>query len=233
MASLISGLRQIGRAIRSFLFSLLGWARRDFIWALLIIPILSSVLVYRLSAANFLEWGDYGVFKAQMEVLHPALLAGFLLVSLLRLWVSRDAAFAFLAVLSVFVLGRELMGQGSTILLYAGLTGLIVYGNKHPDRIASLLRSKWATSFLGMCFVCYLSSQLLDRGVVKRIGWLIFWDTSWQPPFSSNLEEALESLGGLFLLFSPFVIRAGDRSNSSRDKEPTNPNHTKKFSNKQ
>ena len=229
MGSLISGSLRSGRAIRSFLFSMLGWVRCDFIWGLLIIPILSSVFVYSLSAADFLEWGDYGVFKAQMEVLHPVLLAGFLLVSLLRLWVSRDATFAFLAVLSVFVLGRELMGQGSSIFLYAGLIGLIVYGNRHPDRIASVLRSKWATSFLGMCFVCYLSSQLLDRGVVKRIGWLLLWDTSWKPPFSSNLEEALESLGGLFLLFTPFAIRAGDKSDPSRDKEPTNPNHNQPF----
>ena len=212
MGSLISGSLRSGRAIRSFLFSLPGWGRRDFKWGLLIIPVLSSVLVYRLSAANFMGWGDYGVFKSLMEVVHPALLAGFLLVSLLRLFMSRDIAFSFLAVLSLFVLGRELIGQGSTIFLYAGLIGLIVYGNRHPDRIASLLRSKWATSFLGMCFVCYLSSQLLDRGVVKRIGWLLLWDTSWQPPFSSNLEEALESLGGLFLLFTPFAIRAGDKS---------------------
>jgi hypothetical protein len=206
--------------MRSFLFSLLGWAHRDFIWGLLIIPILLSVLVYSLSAANFLGWGDHRVFKSLMEIVHPALLAGFLVVSLLRLFVSRDTAFAFLAVLSIFVLGREIMGQGSTVLLYAGLIGLLVYGNRHPDRLVSLLRSKWATSFLGMCFVCYLSSQLLDRGIVKRIGWLILWDTSWKPPFSSNLEEALESLGGLFLLFSAFVIRAGDRSNPAREKEP-------------
>ncbi len=167
-----------------------------------------------------------------MEVVHPALLAGFLLVSLLRLWVSRDPAFAFLAVLSVFVLGRELMGQGSTVILYAALIGLIIYGNRYPDRIASLLQSKWATSFLGMCFVCYLSSQLLDRGIVKRIGWLILWDTSWKPPFSSNLEEALESLGGLFLLLTPFAIGAGLRSNPTRKKEPTHPNSTKKLSKK-
>ncbi len=221
MGSLISGPLQKGRTIRSFLFSTLGWVRRDFKWGLLIVPILLSALVYSLSAANFQGWGDHSVFKPLMEVVHPALLAGFLLVSLLRLWVSRDTAFAFLAVLSVFVLGRELMGQGSTVILYAALIGLIIYGNRHPDRIASLLRSQWATSFLGMCFVCYLSSQLLDRGIVKRIGWLILWDTSWKPPFSSNLEEALESLGGLFLLFMPFAIRAGVRSNPTRKKERT------------
>lgn len=181
-------------------------------------PILMSVLVYSLSGADFQGWGDQSVFKPLMEVVHPTLLAGFLLVSLLRLWVSRDTAFAFLAVLSAFVLGRELMGQGSTIILYAALIGLIIYGNRYPDRIASLLSSKWATSFLGMCFVCYLSSQLLDRGIVKRIGWLIFWDTSWKPPYSSNLEEALESLGGLFLLCTPFAVRLGARANPSKKK---------------
>jgi hypothetical protein len=221
MDSLNSGPLQKGRTIRSFLSSMLGWLRRDFLWGLLIVPILYIVLIYSLSEADFQGWGDHSVFKPLMEIVHPALLAGFLLVSLLRLWVSRDTAFAFLAVLSVFVLGRELMGQGSTFILYAALMGLIIYGNRYPDRIASLLRSQWATSFLGMCFVCYLSSQLLDRGIVKRIGWLILWDTSWKPPFSSNLEEALESLGGLFLLLTPFAIGAGLRSNPTRKKERT------------
>jgi len=220
MGVLISGPLKYGRALRSFLSSMLGWVVRDFIWGLLIIPILLIVLVYSLSAVNFQGWADHSVFKPLMEIVHPALLASFLLVSLLRLWMSRDTAFAFLAVLSGFVLGRELMGQGSTIILYAGLIGIIVYGHRHPDRIGSLLRSKWATSFLGMCFMCYLISQLLDRGIVKRIGWLILWDTSWKLPFSSNLEEALESLGGMFLLFTPLVIHAGDRSNPARTKAP-------------
>ncbi|MGD8268137.1 MAG: hypothetical protein PVG19_13395 [Desulfobacterales bacterium] len=43
--------------------------------------------------------------------------------------------------------------------------------------------------------------------MVKRIGWLILWDTSWKPPHASNLEEALESLGGFFLLLAPMTIR--------------------------
>jgi len=218
VGSLISALRRCGLAMRSFIFSLPGWVRCDFKWGLLIIPVLWSVLVYCLSAANFLGWGDSGVFKPLMEIAHPTLLAGFLTVSLLRLWVSRDAAFGFLAVLSVFVLGRELMGQGTTIFLYAGLIGLIVYGNRHPHRIATLLHAKWATSFLGMCFVCYLGSQLLDRGIVKRIGWLILWDTSWKPPFSSNLEEALETLGGLFLFFASLTLRSGDKAHQAPGK---------------
>ena len=207
MGALTSRGVQIGRAATGFLGDLLAWARRDFIWFLLIVPVLLVVLVYRLSAANFLGWGDSGVFKSLMEIVHPSLLAGFLCFSLLRLMSSRDAAFAFLTVLSAFVLSREIMGQGSSIILYAGLIGLIIYGRKHPQRIALLLGSRWATSFLGMCFVCYLSSQLLDRGVVKRIGWLVLWDTSWKPPYASNLEEALESLGGLFLVLTPLVIR--------------------------
>ena len=214
MNFIMSKINVACRATLDFLSSLHGWARRDFIWGLLVIPLLLIVLVYSLSATNFQGWGNQSAFKDLMEIVHPALLAGFLLVSLLRLWLSRNTAFAFLAVLSVFVLGRELMGQGSTFILFAAIIGLIIYGRRHPDRIGSLLQSRWAISFLGMCFVCYLCSQLLDRGIVKRIGWLIFWDTSWKPPFSSNLEESLESLGGFFLLLTPLAIRLRTKPNS-------------------
>ncbi len=208
MNSVISKISNGCREILGFGSSVFVWARRDFFWALLIVPALHVLLVFYISKINYLGWGDRNVFKALMEIVHPALLAGFLFVSLLRLWASRDTTFAFLAVLSAFVLGRELMGQGSTFILIAALIGLIIYGRKFPDRIVSLLQSRWALSFLFMCFVCYLFSQLLDRGIVKRIGWLIFWDTSWKPPFSSNLEESLESLGGFFLLLTPFAVRA-------------------------
>ena len=207
METLISIIRQNAKAMRSFLYHLFGWVRRDFIWGLLIIPILLMVMVYCLSEANFQGWGDKTVFKPLMEIVHPALLAGFLILSLLRYVTTRDTAFAFLAVLSVFVLLRELLGQGSSFILFAGLIGLFVYGNRHPDRIDSLLRSRWAANLMMMCFVCYLTSQLIDRGLVKRIGWLILWDTSWKPAHGSNLEEALEALGGFFLLLTPFSIR--------------------------
>ena len=219
MKSVISKISYGCRELLGFGSSVFLWARRDFKWALLIVPVLHVVVVYYLSKINYHGWGDRNVFKALMEIVHPALLAGFLFVSLLRLWTSRDTAFAFLAVLSVFVLGRELMGQGSTFILIAALIGLIIYGRKFPDRIASLLQSRWALSFLFMCFVCYLSSQLLDRGIIKRIGWLILWDTSWKPPFSSNLEESLESLGGFFLLLTPFVIRARTKLNPTHHKK--------------
>ena len=201
-----SKLVQLVQAVGRFLAAVLRWVRRDFIWGLLVVPVLFIVLVYSLCDANFMGWGDSDVFKPLMEIVHPILLAGFLLFSLLGWRLTRDVAFCFLLVLSVFVLARELTGQGSTFVLYAAIIGLILYGRHNPQRIESLLRSRWATSFLGMCFVCYLSSQLLDRGIVKRIGWLILWDTSWKPPYSSNLEEALETLGGFFLLCTPFAV---------------------------
>ena len=222
MNFIMSKINVACRATLEFLSSLRGWARRDFIWGLLVVPILFIALVYYLSQANFLGWADRNLFKSLMETVHPTLLAGFLLVSLLRLWLSRNIAFAFLVVLSVFVLGRELMGQGSTFILFAALIGLIIYGRRHPNRIASLLQSRWAMSFLGMCFVCYLCSQLLDRGIVKRIGWLIFWDTSWKPPFSSNIEESLESLGGFFLLLTPFAVRTRIKPDITLEKRPNN-----------
>ena len=211
----------IGRVGLRFPASVLKWVRSDFIWGLLLVPALFIALVYSLCDANFLGWSDSDVFKPLMEIVHPLLLAGFLLVSLQSWRLTRDAAFWFLTVLSVFVLARELIGQGSTFVLYTAIIGLILYGSHNPQRIGSLLRSKWATSLLGMCFVCYLSSQLLDRGIVKRIGWLILWDTSWKLPYSSNLEESLESLGGLFLLCTPFAVSVSRTAGLS--KPDTNP----------
>ena len=201
-----SKLVKFGQAVGRFLIAGLKWVQRDFIWSLLFVPVLYIALVYRLCDANFLGWSDSNVFKPLMEVVHPILLAGTLLVSLQSWRLTRDVAFAFLAVLSLLFLARELIGQGSSFLLYIAVIGLIIYGNRRSERIGSLLGSKWATSFLGMCCVCYLSSQLIDRGVAKRIGWLILWDTSWKLPHSSNLEEALESLGGFFLLCAPFAV---------------------------
>ena len=217
-----SELVDVGQAGSRFLAAVLIWARRDFIWVLLFVPVLYVALVYGLCDANFMGWSDSDVFKPLMEIVHPVLLAAFLLISLISWRMTRDIAFSFLTVLSIFVLGRELVGQGSTFVLYAAIIGLIIYGRRDPDRIGSLLQSRWATSFLSMCFVCYLSSQLLDRGIVKRIGWLILWDTSWKLPYSSNLEEALESLGGFFLLCTPLAVNIGRMSHASRPDMTTN-----------
>jgi len=202
----------------SLLSSILGWVRHDFKWSLLIVPMLFSVLIYTLSEVDFQGWGDRHRFKYLMEIVHPAFLATLLLVSLQSWFSTKDTTFAFLTMLSVLVLGRELVGQGAGFVFYPALIGLVVYGNRNPDRIASLLRSRWATSFLGMCFLCYLSSQCLDRGLVKRIGWLIFWDTSWKPPHASNLEESLESLGGLFLLCTSIMVRLNVRTDQFKQR---------------
>lgn len=192
-----------------------GWVRHDFVWWLLIVPVLFSAAVYVVSERDILGWGDSSVFKDLMEIVHPGLVAGFLLVSWLRWRRTRDNAFAFLGILSMAVLARELIGQGSSIVLYLALIGLTVYATRHGEKVAALFPSKWAASFLVMCFVCYAASQLLDRGVIKRIGWLLLWDTSWKPPHSSNLEEALESLGGFFLFLTPFSVRPrGSREES-------------------
>ena len=186
---------------------ILSWVRRDFRWILLIAPILSSTAVYFLSDANVLGWQKQSVCKDLMEIIHPVILASLVLVSLQSWRLTRDGAFGFMAVLSAVLLGREIMGQGAGLVLYPALTILLIYGYRRSERIASLLRSRWALSLLVMCFICYAGSQILDRGLVKRIGWLILWDRSWKPPYASNLEEALETMGGLLLLCSAFAVR--------------------------
>ena len=78
------------------LSSILGWVRSDFKWSLLIIPILFSVLIYTLSEVDFQGWGDRHRFKSLMEIVHPVILATFLLVSLQSWFSTKDTTFAFL-----------------------------------------------------------------------------------------------------------------------------------------
>lgn len=199
-------LTQLKRALLELARSLPQWLRRDFIWTLLAIPCLFLVVMYSLSRTDVLGWQDTSVCKQAMEILHPSLLAAATLISLAGWIRRRDAALAFLGILCAAALTRELLGQGSSFVFIFVLLSLITYGGGNRESIATLLQSPWATSLLGMCFVCYIASQLLDRGVIKRIGWLILFDTSWRPPYASNLEEGLETLGGLFLLIAAVFL---------------------------
>lgn len=210
-------------SFKETILAILRWVPRDFVWALLVVPIISSTVVYLLSAGDVNGWGDDDKFKVVMEILHPTFIAIFLIVSWGKWIATRATEFAFLGTLSAFVLCRELVGQGSSIVLYAGLMMLFVYAMRNPEKLGGLFPSRWAGSFLLMCFMCYAFSQLLDRGAIKRIGWLLLWDTGWKVPYSSNFEEALEALGGFFLMLSPWVI-SRKPNQSSMTNEVSEPN---------
>lgn len=199
-------LKRIRDAFVSLITALPKWFSNDFYWGLLIFPFLFAALVYSLSEADVFGWQNFRTCKHAMEIIHPSLLALTVAVSALGYLKTKNCAFMFIAVLSAFALSREILGQGTTFIFLIGIVGLVMYGDRHGERISTLLGSRWAMSFLAMCFICYILSQLLDRGVIKRIGWLIFWDTSWRLPHSSNMEEGLESLGGLFLMLTSISL---------------------------
>ena len=189
--------------------TILHWIAEDFHWSLLSAPVLVTGLVYFVSIKDIGGLGPEHVFKAWMEFLHPALLLAFLLVSWSRWFLTREAAFAFLGVLSLCVFSRELIGQGSSFIVYGGIIVLFAYAVRRHERLVPLLKSDWVMSFVFMCFVCYAASQLLDRGAVKHAGRIIMSDSEWKLAHSSNLEEALESLGGGFLLLASSCVRKG------------------------
>ncbi len=112
----------------------------------------------------------------------------------------RKTTFIFLGSLCAFALFREITGQGWSTVLYGGILLLIVYARLKPEKLTLLHESRWTLSFVGMGFFCYAFSQLLDRGLVKLLA-KPFTETEW-PPYSSYIEEGLESLGGFFLILS-------------------------------
>jgi hypothetical protein len=141
-----------------------------------------------------------------MEIIHPSLLAGSALLALAGWRYSRNTSLAFVGVMCAFTLARELGGQGTSFILYIGLIGLITYGYNNLDKLATLLESRLASSLMASGFIIYAISQLLDRGVAMRVGRLLLWDASWEIPFTSQVEESLESLGGLYLLLTVVVL---------------------------
>lgn len=205
-------LSQSGGSIFTFFTSLPNWSRKEFMWGLLITPIILTMLMHYISDNNIFGWQNSKYCKEQLEILHPSLLACAVLLAFTGWIWTKDLAPALLGILAAGALGREILGQGHTFIFVIAILIVIVFTEQNRTKMATFLKSKVSTSLLGMTFACYIISQLLDRGVIKRIGWLITWDTSWKPMYSSNIEESLEALGGLFLVFTVIsVIRSARR----------------------
>lgn len=217
-----SRLLQLWAAVRAslgaFFRALPAWFRTRYLWILLLAPALWGIIVYQLADANVMGWNDSAICKAAMEFLHPALLMAGALIVFSGWALTRNVSLAFLGVMFVFVLSREFGGQGTSMILYTGLVGLITYGHARPGKLATLLDSRFASSLLATGFICYAISQLFDRGVVKRLGWLVTWDTSWIPPYATQIEETMETLGGAFLVLAALTtlfLAARNESNSA------------------
>ena len=193
-------------AFAAFWRILPSWFRNNYIWMLLLPPLLVSLLVYKLAEANIFGWHSSTPCKAVMEIIHPSLLAGGALLALVGWRYSKNISLAFVSVMCAFTLARELGGQGTSFILYIGLLGLITYGYNNLDKLTILLKSTLASSLMATCFIIYAISQLLDRGFAVRVGRLLLWDSSWEIPYTSQIEESLETLGGLYLVLTVVVL---------------------------
>jgi hypothetical protein len=198
-------LVHIKTALAAFFRILPSWFRNRYLWVLLL-PVLVSLVVYKLAEANTFGWHSTAQCKLVMEIIHPSLLAGGILLALVGWRYSRNTSLAFVGVMCAFTLARELGGQGTSFILYIGLLGLVTYGYYNLGKLATLLESRLASSLMATCFIIYAISQLLDRGVAVRVGRLLLWDASWEIPYTSQIEESLESLGGLCLILTVVVL---------------------------
>ena len=210
-------IKLVKTALSAFLKGLPEWFRTRYLWAMLLIPVVCYVIVYMLADADVMGWRTASTAKSLMEVVHPSMLASGVVLGLLGYAVTRAPSLGFMSVLCAFTLAREIGGQGSSIILYIGLIMLITYGYANLSSVYSLLQSRLVSSCVASTFVCYFVSQLLDRGVIKRVGWLFTEGSSWAPPYSSQIEESLESLGGAFLLMAVLIETTGALVNRGSD----------------
>jgi hypothetical protein len=214
--------RQLKLAIGSFFKMLPSWFGTRYLWGFMIAPPVCMAAIYQLAAADVWGWQTAGTLKATMEIIHPSILGAGALIGIGGWALTRNQSTAFVGIMCAFAFFRELGGQGTSIVLYLGLIALIVYAQLNSHKLVTLVASRLATSAMATGFICYAISQLLDRGVIKRIGWLFTWDTSWKPPYSSQIEESLETLGGLCLLLTVllvlvFALRASGETADQRE----------------
>jgi hypothetical protein len=207
----------IPTALRAFLRALPIWFRTRYLRPLLLAPIVWTIIVYQASYTDYWGWNDPDACKTLMEIIHPILLAMGILLGFWSWKFQKSVSAAFLGGICLFAFAREIGGQGTSFILYAGLIGLIAYGHSNYNKLTSLLHSRFALSCVATGFICYAASQLFDRGVIKRLGWLFTSDTSWKPPFSSQIEENLETLGGAFLLLAVIAVLVSVMKKSERN----------------
>ena len=87
------------------------------------------------------------------------------------------------------------------------MIALAVFAYRRPEDVAALFRNRMVRSLLIMCLFCYFISQFMDRGLAKRMVRPFLGDPEWEIPNSTQMEETLEALGGIFLLCTGLVLR--------------------------
>jgi hypothetical protein len=102
---------------------------------------------------------------------------------------------------------REIHFEGSGYIMAIILLGIGRMAWRQPHRFTALWNARFALSLIAMCGISYGCSEVLfDRGLIEQPFRIIFSDPDWNLPYSSNIEESLETLGGFFLLLSGFVF---------------------------
>lgn len=183
------------------------WLRHDFYRSLILIIPCVALIIATLSSQNFMNWQTGHVLKNVLEVLHPALLGTFTGIMFIGFVARRNQIAGWMALLGSAFFMREIHFEGSDFIMTFILLGIGVTAWRQPSRFTDLWNAPMTLSLIAMCGISYGCSEVLfDRGLIKQPFEIIFSDPEWKLPYSSNIEESLETLGGFFLLLSGFVF---------------------------
>ncbi len=188
------------------------WWKNEFPFLALLIPIVIGLVILAVSSFNLFGWHDEGLAKDQLEIAHPSLLAIAVILSILGRILYKDLSLSFMILLSGALLSREILGQGNSWIVYLAIIILIVWAEfSQKGGPTSLKNHKPATIALFLAFFSYLISQILDRGLIKTLMRFVSGDPELKIPYSSNIEESLETLGGFFVVLTIIHIMRYER----------------------
>jgi hypothetical protein len=196
--------------------AMLSWVKHEFKWPLVFAIPVVCIVVQVLSQMNFLQWGDSSIhLKRYLEIIHPALLAGFTLVAFAHWLKHHIYASLWISILGAAFFIREIHFPWSDYIMAAIILGLFFQAYKNPDTLAALTKNPIALSLMAMGFISYFSSEiLLDRGLIKQPFQIYYGSEEWKLPNSSNMEESTETLGGIFLFLSVVVYSRSTKNPS-------------------
>lgn len=186
------------------------WFIHVFRWWLLPLPLIHIAVVQYISAIDLGVFADRSDTKDLFEIIHPAILATAFVVAALSFWMTRRFTFGWLTALTAVLFCREMHFVGSGVILVGGLLILIVVAARNPVHRRAFVQQRWAITLFLFCILCYTISQMFDRNTFAHIGRVIVQNESFEILHSSNVEESMESLGGLCLLLSILTTRRKD-----------------------
>ena len=172
-----------------------------------LIPILVTVIINLL-----IQYRLYTVGKSILETTALIVLAGFLLICLVRFTLNKNIFFVWAACLLLVFFIREIHPPGSSAGAYLGVLALFYVARNNYHQFSDYFQDKRLINLIAMGFFTYFISVTIDQRFWKFIP----GEELAHVPLEESLEVVGHLLVGFGLAFASNKIKGTDKLTASR-----------------